>query len=256
MPGFVLEDRVRNFLNPGRVPLERIRGFLIGLANVEADDPNDTRNFLRQYENFFFVDDRFRRHQEIVELIHGRQLPARPGGRLSHDENGRSVVEGVLEGELSDEQAGLARKLIIERFQSSVTYAWTDDAAPHRREDVIADALDSYDPRERGWLVQEARFAFWQWLFGPPMYPSPLFPSLEYRKCPPNYRFEQAMLYLMRNLHLAKECANRFCSKDRFFLAARANRVYCSNECHLPAKRASELRSYHKNKNKWKRKET
>lgn len=236
------------FLNPGRVPLKRIRNFLSWLVNLNIDDAAVTEKFLREYGDFFFPNQQFRRHQEIAALIKKGELPERPKITLSHDDEGRTVlIPPSLEGELSPEQQARARKLILEYPHGSLTEAWTDYSAPHIREDVIEEARESHDPREREWTLYQVRYRFWDWIQGHPHYPTPLFPALQYRYCPPNYRFEQAMDYLRRNLPLAKLCVNRFCSTP-YFLAARASQLYCTDECAAPAKKAAKLKWWNENR--------
>ncbi len=230
------------FLNPGRVPLKRIGNFLSWLVNLNIEDAAATEKFLREYGDFFFPNQQFRRHQEIAALIKKGELP-KPEITLGYDDEGRPPL---LDGELSPEQQARARELMLEYPHSWLQTAWTDYSAPHIREDVIEEARESRDPREREWILNQMRYQFWDWIQGPD-YGTPLFPELQYRLCPPNYRFEQAINYLRRNLSLAKLCVNRFCGTP-YFLAARASQLYCTDECAAPAKKAAKLKWWNENR--------
>ena len=142
------------FLNPGRVPLRRIKNFLTWLVNLNIDDPAATEKFLREYSDFFFPNQQFRRHQEIAALIDKGELPRPPKITPGYDDQWHVVLNpGTLEGELSPEQQARARHLIIEHPHRWVQTAWTDYSIPHLRQlhKVLSrgSAEESYDPRER-----------------------------------------------------------------------------------------------------------
>ena len=225
------EESAKKFLNPGKVPVGRLQGFLTWLANLNIDDPAATEKFLRDYADFFFPNAQFRRHQEIVALTQAHEIP-KPELGLGH---------GVyLSGELSSDQQAKARREIVARFHLPLGLTWMGV------EPGMAQYVHS-DERTREWFIQDIRRDFWQWLKGPSEYATPLYLVSPLHLCPPNYRFEQAMAYLQRNLHLAKQCANRFCATP-FFLAPTAARIYCSDECAAPSKRAAKLKWWNENR--------
>ncbi len=270
MSGKVLEESYEKFLNPGRVPPGQLRSFLWCLANLRIDDPNATEKFLRDYSIFFWPDQGFLRHQQIAVLIKTGYLSAPVGNDgVAHPEEGPLSNEQEKEARYQflypmhrwlraawtanfpdDEKTRRHLERFHDRDQSNwLRAAWSAQEAAFIREDIHPEAREAFDDRAREWIIDiQLRNRFWEdWINGDARWRTPLYSLVQRRFYPPPYRFEQAMTYLKRNLHLIKICLNRKCAEP-YFWAAKPNRLYCSDQCAAPAKKAAKLKWWNDNR--------
>ena len=183
-----------------RVTAQRIRGFLLDLANVAVPQA-DHRGFdriARRFPEFFppsFPNDTMAKREMLAAL---RDRPISPG-ELS------AAVDAAVYGDLHE-----IRQLL------GLTWSASEQA-------------------EREWRSVPMRRAAWELVTHPSTRQAALSGYMQVHT-PPRTAFEQALLYLQEKRRMAKLCANPGCNITRYFFAENPRDSYCSETCKKQSK--------------------